>query len=88
MVYPVKELLQIGIHYPAPAFFDVAAGLLYRLRGTPARSKTVAVGRERLFKHRTQNLMQGLLDKSILHGGYSQHAFSSTGLGYLYLAHR
>ena len=32
--------------------------------------------------------MQGLLDESILHSGYSQHACSSTGLGYLYLAHR
>jgi len=44
VVYPVKELLQIGIHYPAPAFFEVAAGLLYRLRGTPALSKAVTVG--------------------------------------------
>ena len=32
--------------------------------------------------------MQGLLDESILHAGNPQHALATTGLGYLYLAHR
>ena len=88
VVYPVKELLQIGIHHPAPALFDVIPGLLHRKCGTASRSKAVAVSRERLFKQRTQDLMQGLLDESILYAGNSQHTLTTSGFGYLYLAYR
>ena len=65
MVYPVKELGYVDVHYPSSSFCHVFTGLLKRLMSTASFSEAIASFRELDIKSAFYLLNNGLLNDSI-----------------------
>jgi hypothetical protein len=68
VVHLVEEFLQVDIDHPAISLCDVPFCFLDRPVGTPIRSESIAVVRERGVVDRRQHLGDRLLNEAIHHG--------------------
>ena len=88
VIDPIKEPLKVHIHDHPVAFLHVTLCGKHCIMRASARTKAVAVFRERRIKYRLQNLQQGLLDQPIGHRRYPKLPCPATGLRYLHPANR
>ena len=87
VIDPVKELLQVHVHHPAPAFLDERCADAPR-RGRFVRAETRSCVGRSPGRIRLQHLQQRLLDEPVQHGRDAQLALPAARLGNLHPLHR
>ena len=88
MVYPVKELGYVDVHYPSSSFCHVFTGLLKRLMSTASFSEAIASFRELDIKSAFYLLDNGLLNDSIYNSWNPKLSCASIRFGNGYSQYR
>src|SRR6267143_2671109 len=81
VVDPVEELLQVDVHYPAPARRNQFLRPRHRLMRRAARPKPVAARAERPVPFALQHLQHRLLDEAVENRRDAEGALAPTRLG-------